>query len=135
MILVDTSVWAVFFNAGSDPHADRLVRALSDGEELATSPIIVTETLQGFRSERGFAQARDLLTQLPLLVLELDGHVEAAGLFRALRKKGVTVRGAVDCIIAQTAIHYGAELLTRDRDFKHVAEHLPLHLTVVETEE
>ena len=131
MILVDTSVWAAFFNGGADPHAERLARALSEEEDLVTTPLVVTETLQGFRTDRGFARARDLLVRLPSLVLDVDGHVEAAKLFRSLRGKGVTVRGAVDCIIAQTAMAFGAELLSRDRDFGHVARHYPLRLTTV----
>ena len=131
MILVDTSVWALYFNGQPDPCVDRLDRALDEEDDLVTAPLIVAETLQGFRTERGFTTARDLLVRLPCLTLDLEGHVDAARLFRAMRKKGVTVRGAVDCILAQTAIQFGAEILARDRDFASLARHAPLRLTTI----
>ena len=42
--------------------------------------------------------------KLPLVQPTVDCHVRAARLFRTLRKKGITVRGAVDCVIAQICI-------------------------------
>ena len=58
----------------------------------------------------------------------MEGHVRAARLFRTLRGKGVTVRGAVDCVIGQTCLDAGAELLSPDRDFEHIARHTRLRL-------
>jgi len=54
--------------------------------------------------------------------------VRAARLFRSLRQKGITVRGAVDCIIAQTCLDVDAELLSPDADFERIARHTPLRL-------
>ena len=132
VILVDTSVWAPYFNGSREPHVERLELALAREEDLVTMPLIVTETLQGFRTERGFNTARDLLLQLPSLTLNMDGHVEAARLFRRMRAKGITVRGAVDCILAQTAMQHGAEILAHDGDFDGIARHRPLRLTSLE---
>ena len=42
--------------------------------------------------------------------------------------KGTTVRGAVDCIIAQTCLDTGAQLLSRDGDFAKIARHTSLRL-------
>jgi predicted nucleic acid-binding protein len=58
----------------------------------------------------------------------VECHVRAARLFRTLRRKGVTVRGAVDCVIAQTCLDIGAELLSPDADFRHIARHTALRL-------
>jgi hypothetical protein len=55
-------------------------------------------------------------------------------LFRRLRRRGITVRGAVDCIVAQTCIAANAELLTGDRDFAAIARHAPLRLCAVKRE-
>ena len=54
--------------------------------------------------------------------------MRAARLFRSLRKKGVTVRGAVDCVIAQTCLDTEAELLSPDSDFRQIARHTSLRL-------
>jgi len=128
VIVVDTSAWGVFFNGAPSPIANRLAAALDTGEPIAIIPIIVTETLQGFRTEAGFVKALALLTRLPLLEPSLDAHVRAARLYRSLRRKGVTVRGTIDCIIAAICIDTNAALLTLDRDFEHIAAHSALEL-------
>ena len=38
------------------------------------------------------------------------------------------VRGAVDCVIAQTCLDADTELLSPDSDFQHIAQHTPLRL-------
>jgi hypothetical protein len=128
VIVVDTSAWGAFFNGAPAPTADRLAAALETGESIAIMPVIVTETLQGFRTESGFGKALALLVRLPLLEPSLDAHVRAARLFRSLRRQGVTIRGTIDCIIAQVCIDTGAALLTLDRDFERIAAHSALEL-------
>lgn len=128
MMIVDSSAWAAYFNGLETPHADRLDDALRDEEDLAVLPIIVTEVLQGFRTESGFEKAEGLLVSLPVIRPSLDCHVRAARLFRFLRAKGVTVRGAVDCVIAQSCLDLEAQLLSADRDFEQIARHSRLHL-------
>lgn len=128
MMVVDSNTWADFFNGAEGPHVERLDTALGEEEDLAILPIIVTEVLQGFRTERGFRDAEAMLAALPVIHPTLGCHVRAAGLFRAMRRKGVTVRGAVDCVIAQTCLDLEAELLSPDRDFEDIARHAPLRL-------
>ena len=130
MILVDTSAWADLFDDRQTAAACRLDQALGDEEDIAILPVILTEVLQGIRSEPGFDEARRLLCGLPCLEMSRDAHVEAARLFRFLRRQGVTVRGAVDCVIAQAAIVHDAELLTGDRDFLGIARHAELRLAL-----
>lgn len=127
MIVVDTGVWADWFNGHTTPAVDRLGRALA-GEDIGLTPLILTEVLQGFRRDEGFERARVQLLRLPQIVLDIPGHVEAARLFRTLRGRGVTVRGVVDCVIAQTCIVADVELLTADRDFAAIARHSRLRL-------
>lgn len=131
MIIVDSNTWADFFNGVATPHAARLDQALEREEDLSVIPIIVTEVLQGFRTDTGFQQARKVLLSLPIIHPTVSCHVRAARLFRRLRRKGVTVRGAVDCVIAQTCLDVGAELLSPDADFKQIARHTPLRLCLV----
>ncbi len=128
MIIVDSSTWASYFNGQPTPHVDRLDAALEVEEDLALIPIILTEVLQGFRTDSGFQRARDVLVRLPIISPSLECHVRAATLFRSLRRKGVTVRGAVDCVIAQVSLDADATLVTPDVDFEHIAEHTRLRL-------
>ena len=128
MIVVDSNTWADFFNGTSNPHVERLDTALDEEDDLAVVPVIITEVLQGFRTDSGFQRARRILMALPVIQPSVHCHVRAARLFRALRKKGITVRGAIDCIIAQTCLDLDAELLSPDTDFARIARHAPLRL-------
>ncbi|MFQ5766582.1 MAG: PIN domain nuclease [Acidobacteriota bacterium] len=128
MIIVDSNTWADFFSGALNPHVQRLDITLKEEEDLAVIPIIITEVLQGFRTESGFQRARRVLLSLPVIQPTVRCHVRAALLFRSLRRKGITVRGAVDCIIAQTCLDVDAELLSPDADFERMARHIPLRL-------
>jgi predicted nucleic acid-binding protein len=66
-----------------------------------------------------------------VLVLDIEGHAAAARLFRRLRSKGVTVRGAIDCIIDHACIAAGVELLSTNQDFAAIARHSTLRLCAV----
>jgi predicted nucleic acid-binding protein len=128
MIVVDTSVWADFFNGSDNPHVKRLDSAFAEQEDVVVLPIIVTEVLQGFRTDTGFRRARDLLLRLPIIDLPLDGYVAAALLFRSLRARGVTIRGAVDCVISHACLDHDADLLSSDEDFVRIASLTELRL-------
>jgi len=128
MIIVDSNTWADYFNGTSSPHAERLDIALREEEDVAVLPIIITEVLQGFRTDTGFRRAQNVLVALPVVHPAVECYVRAALLFRTLRRKGVTVRGAIDCVIAQTCLDLAAELLSPDADFKRIARHTGLHL-------
>jgi len=130
VIVVDTAVWASWFNGTDAPEVDRLDDAL-ERQDAGLVPVILTEVLQGFRAERDFERSRALLVRLPMLGLDVAGHAAAARLFRQLRRKGVTVRGTIDCLIAQTCIVAGVELLSTDHDFAAIARHTALRLCAV----
>lgn len=128
MILVDSSAWVDFFRGKSDPRVTRLDEALRDEDDLVILPIIVSEVLQGFRSESDFERARTVLARIPMIQPTFDSHVRAARLYRTLRRKGVTVRGTVDCVIAQACLDFDAALLSLDADFERIARSTPLRL-------
>lgn len=128
MMIVDTNAWADFFNGVDTPYVARLDLALREEEDVGVLPIILTEVLQGFRTDGGFRRALRVLASLPIVEPTVEGYVRAARLFRSLRRKGVTVRGAVDCVIAQTALDIEADLLSPDADFERISRHMPLRL-------
>jgi hypothetical protein len=66
-----------------------------------------------------------------LTVVELGGQkvaIQAARNFRALRKRGVTIRKTIDTVIATRCIEDGYDLLHNDRDFDPFAKHLGLRV-------
>lgn len=84
--------------------------------------------MQGVDDDYMFEDMRDLLYDLRAIDDPMTGELfhEAILLFREARKKGVTVRSSVDCLIAASAIRHGATVLHRDRDFDHLARASPL---------
>jgi predicted nucleic acid-binding protein len=129
VILPDTSAWIAFFR-GLDHPVRRALRDILEAEgDLATAEPIVLELLAGARSDREARDMRDRLHALPLLRLEgLADYERAAGIFRACRRGGETVRSLIDCLIAVPAIRSDAEVLHLNRDFDAIARHTPLRI-------
>ena len=130
MILVDTSVWIDLFRGVEAPHVSRLEAAVLADDTLAICGINLTEVLQGVADEPTYRRVRRRLSELVLLPLDERSFVDAAGLYRTLRARGVTVRKTNDCIIAASAMQHGCALLHNDRDFTAIAKHLPLDVVV-----
>ncbi len=96
MILVDSSVWIDFFRNNSTAQADWLDANLSVHRFLV-GDLILTEVLQGFKQDRGFNHAKQLLGKLQQVTLGGEAlAIAAAQNFRKLRSVGVTVRGTVN---------------------------------------
>ncbi|MBO9484368.1 PIN domain nuclease [Salinisphaera sp. G21_0] len=115
-ILVDTSVWVDFFNDVENPQVHYLVKLLQEGR-VATCPVILMEVLQGIRADDECKKTESYLSPLASYSISDQLFIDSAMLYRSARKRGITVRKSVDCLIAVTAIHYTLPLLHRDRDF------------------
>ncbi|MEZ5585026.1 MAG: PIN domain nuclease [Candidatus Competibacteraceae bacterium] len=127
MILVDTSIWINYFNnTPPDIYTDKLDSALADGV-VAMGDLIFLEILQGFRNDKDYRKAKQHLSSLPLYNLfNQDAIAKCADNYRALRKKGFTVRSTADVIIATFCIEHKIPLLFSDRDFEPFVEKLGL---------
>ncbi len=126
MILVDSSVWIGYFNGIRSWQTGFLNDYLSNMPVLM-GDLILTEVLQGFRSEKDYKTAKKFLSLLPFCRIGgYDVAVESALNYRRLRKKGVTVRKTIDVIIATYCIMEGVTLLHDDRDFEPMAVHFSL---------
>ena len=126
MTLVDSSVWIDYFRGVACPETDRL-DALLGAEPILIGDLILTEVLQGFGADADFDAAKNLFDALEVVTLGgTDTCIEAARNFRALRRKGVTVRKTIDTIIATTCVRNDYALLYSDRDFDPFVEHLGL---------
>ncbi len=128
MILVDSSVWIDFFNGRKTRQTDWLDSSLGN-VPLIMGDLILTEVLQGFEKDKNFRIARDLLLEIPFMAM--GGRtlaVESALNYRALRKKGVTVRKTIDVMIGTFCVHYQLPLLHDDRDFDPMVKFLGLKI-------
>ncbi len=129
MIVVDTSVWIDVLNDTPTPQAQRCVEMIESGEPIALTDVILTEVLQGLRSDREAALVERHLRAFPILRLQdLDDFVLAARLYRAARRVGVTIRKTLDCLIAAPCVRTGAPLLHADEDFDRLATCTPLRI-------
>jgi predicted nucleic acid-binding protein len=91
-------------------------------DPVCLSDVILAETLQGFRDNDAFEAAKVHLLHFPLYSLSSpEGYVRAAQLFRDCRKRGITIRKTIDCLIAQIALDHGLMLLHQDNDFDKIA--------------
>jgi predicted nucleic acid-binding protein len=90
--------------------------------------LVMYEVLAGFRSHK-VAERNRLLLESLILVSMLDFELvpQAAANYQTLRSRGITPR-TVDMIIGTYCIAMGAELLTADRDFVPLRDHLGLRL-------
>jgi predicted nucleic acid-binding protein len=126
MTLVDSSVWIDYFNGRATPETDHLDRLLGV-EPVAVGDLILTEVLQGFRLKRDYETAKELLTSLSVYdLLGAERAIRCAENFRALRKKGITVRKTADVIIATFCLEQELPLLHCDKDFEPFHKHLRL---------
>ena len=126
MILVDSSVWIDYFNGISTWQTDSLDNYLSN-VPVVIGDLILTEVLQGFRSNKDFETAKNFLGALPFR--QIGGYkvaIQSAQNYRFLRRTGVTVRKTIDIIIATFCIMEGLTLLHDDRDFDFMVSHFSL---------
>jgi hypothetical protein len=128
MVLVDTTVWIDFFTGRNEPHAAMLQELIENEEDLSICGVILTEVLQGIRSDADFAKTKEYLNDLIFLPMRQTTFLRAAEIYRSLRKKGISIRKPVDCMIASVAMEYDIDLLHNDRDFDSIANHSKLRV-------
>jgi hypothetical protein len=126
MVLVDTTVWVDFFSANSHPHVEALEKLIAEREDICLCGVILTEILQGIRDDAEFKKTRDLLANLVFLPTSYSVYLSSAEIYRALRRKGITIRKSVDCMIAAVAIEHKIPLLHNDKDFIPIEKHFDL---------
>ena len=126
MILVDTTVWIDFFRGRDTTQVRNLERLIGDNEDICVCGVILTEVLQGIREDKDYAAASFRFESFIYLPMGQMTFKKAAEIYRTLRRKGVTIRNAVDCMIAAVAIEHDIPLLHHDRDFSPIAQYCGL---------
>ena len=126
MVLVDSTVWIDFFSANPYPHVKTLENLIINREDICLCGIVLAEVLQGIREDSEFNRTRDLFTNLIFLPMEFSAFLRSAEIYRNLRRKGITIRKPVDCMIAAVAIEHDIPLLHNDKDFIPIESHFGL---------
>lgn len=117
MVLVDTTVWIDFFSANLTPQVEALEKLIAEREDICLCGVILTEILQGIRDDAEFKKTKNLLANLVFLPMPYSAYLSSAEIYRGLRRKGITIRKSVDCMIAAVAIENDIPLLHNDKDF------------------
>jgi predicted nucleic acid-binding protein len=123
MVAADSSTLIAHFQGdhGSDVEALQIALVAS---HIVLPPVVLAELLSEPRLPD---QHRTTLLAFPLLDVLPDYWVRAAATRSAILKHGLRARLA-DTLIAQSCIDHHVALITRDRDFRHFAEHCGLML-------
>ncbi len=123
MIAVDSCSLIAFLRGDEGSDVDWLEQALALNQ-VVLPPVVLTEILSDPGLDRRVSR---LLRELPVLEI-LPGFWErAAGTRERILASRRRARLA-DTLISQSCIDHQAPLITRDRDFRHFAEHAGLEL-------
>jgi predicted nucleic acid-binding protein len=126
--LVDTSVWSLAFRRDTEsltPEVAVLQAALSGGESIATTGLILQELLQGFSGARAHKELVQRFAALPLIVPDRRDYIDAANLRNLCRRSGVQL-GTIGALLAQLCVRHELTMLTTDGDFLLAAEYCAL---------
>lgn len=114
MILVDTSVWIVYFRA-SDRHLTAHLQALLEEDRVSLAVPVKIEILCG-SAARDRARLRRVLEALPLLIPSSSTWERMEGWIEKAVSKGERF-GVADLLIAALAADRGMLLWSLDSDF------------------
>src|SRR5690554_7262260 len=130
MILVDTSVWIDYFNGFTNPHTDLLDASIVQGS-VAIGDLIFLEILQGIRNDKQYRQTKQSLMALDQYeMFGKDMAAKCADNYRALRKKGITIRKTADVAIATFCIEKELPLLLDRKSTRLNSSHVRISYAV-----
>ena len=125
MILVDTSIWVEFFKKSS-----KIVIPIEMIPNIAVCPPVVQEVLQGIKEDSVFKNIQRSLLSFKAAGenLNTDTYIEASSIYRSARRRGITIRSSIDCLIAVIALREKYQIWHQDRDFSAIARFTDLKL-------
>ncbi len=129
-LLVDTSVWSLAYRRDVPPdvpEVEALRRALTGGDSVVTTGMILLELLRGFAPPKAQRTIKAAFDVLEFIEPDRDDYLGAAAVGHACRSSGVQL-SSVDALIARLAMVGDHTVLTTDRDFHLAAEHVDLRV-------
>lgn len=116
-VLIDTSAWVDFLNGYESLEGMAVCELLKGEDEVCTCGVVVAEVFQGLRGNGAYNEIASLFSEMTFLQCSgISSYFKTAELYRTLRKRGVTVRSTIDCLITILAADNGCRILARDRD-------------------
>ena len=122
MIIVDTSVLVGLFKGVSTTATNRLRQMETNDVPFMIPVVCCQELLQGAKNRKEWSLLEQYLSTQRLVWPHdpWQAHVDAARIYFDCRRKGITVRSSVDCLIAQLVLTENATLLHDDEDFERI---------------
>jgi predicted nucleic acid-binding protein len=122
VILVETSVLIQFLRGDHNEKVAFFEALISDGQPYGISTYTYAEVLQGARNSVEYQQLDEYLGSQVVYEPRPGKNTfkEAATIFYELRRKGYTIRGLIDVLIALTSLHNNLMLLHNDKDFEFI---------------
>lgn len=128
-IIVDTSVWIDGLRGIRTKQVAVVTDYITADRRIHIIPTILQEVLQGVQDDNRYGGVKaGMLAHTMLMLDPIEAAIEAAQLYRSLRKKGVTIRKPNDCLIAHYAIFYGIPVLHNNADFDQIARFTALRI-------
>ena len=125
MPLVDTSAWIEFLRDPVSPIGDRVAELMND-DIAAVCEAVQMEVFAGARNDQHLVHLRGVLSGATIIPIQPSDYYDAAILYRACRRNGITIRSQIDCLIAAVAIRAQIPILHNDSDFTALAHHTNL---------
>ena len=120
MSLIDTSAWIEYLRQTGSRTNFEVRRMLNNDAQICD--VIRMEILAGARDQQHVAQLEKLLARAKTIKTEPVDYDNAAAIYRACRKLGVTIRAQIDCLIAAIAIRTNTKIIHHDSDFDAIAQ-------------
>ena len=120
MPLIDTSAWIEYLRKTGSRTNVEVRRTLNIDAQICD--VIRMEILAGARDQQHVTQLEKLLARATTIKTEPIDYDNAAAIYRACRKLGVTIRAQIDCLIAAIAIRTNTKIIHHDSDFDAIAQ-------------
>lgn len=127
MYLVDTSVWVDYIRGTTTSAVEFLDGLLAIPSSTGINHQIYLEILQGACDDAAFRKFQRYFSTQRFYEFSDShkSHEAAAALYFNARKKDITIRSSIDCLIAQSAFEHGLVLLHQDHDFVKLRQVMP----------
>ena len=120
MSLIDTSAWIEYLRKTGSRTNIEVRHTLTKDAQICD--VIRMEILAGARDQQHVTQLEKLLARATTNKTEPVDYDNAAAIYRACRKLGVTIRAQIDCLIAAIAIRTSTKIIHHDSDFDAIAQ-------------
>ncbi|MFC1566360.1 PIN domain nuclease [bacterium] len=124
MILVDTSVLIDFLKDIKNSDTKKMNEIMELEIPFGITSHIYQEVLQGASNIRHFELLKSYFNTFNFYLPKdiKASYEEAAKIYFQCRKKGITIRSTIDCLIVQICVENELKLLHKDKDFEKISK-------------